>query len=44
MDEVIPAGVTSQLQELYVAVNRPFKGYLKQLYRFFSGGWMRLVR
>jgi len=29
---VIPAGETSQLQELYVAANRLFKGYLKQLY------------
>jgi len=29
---VIPAGKASQLHELYVAVNRLFKGYLKQLY------------
>lgn len=29
---VVPAGKTSQLQELHVAVNGLFKGYLKQLY------------
>jgi hypothetical protein len=29
---VTPAGETSQLHELYVVVNRMFKGYLKQLY------------
>jgi hypothetical protein len=34
----MPAGETSQLQELYVAVDGLFKGYLKQLYSEWNFG------